>query len=107
MAYVRISLFTPRPGARVEAERLLQSLAEFHGGLPGHWVTFRVESRDEEPRIGRITAWNDEAAANAAAQSPHDQALRSQLQQLVEEGSSVERSYFGELAAGADGSPIA
>jgi quinol monooxygenase YgiN len=100
MAYIRVSLFTPRAGARVKAERLLQSLAEFHGSLPGHWVTFRVESRGEEPSIGRITAWNDEAAANAAAQAPHDQALRSQLQHLVEEGSSVERSYFGELAAG-------
>ena len=31
MVYVRVSLATPQPRQRKEAERLLQALAEFHG----------------------------------------------------------------------------
>ena len=100
MAYIRVSLVRPLGGRREEADRILRALSEFHATQPGHWVTFRVESRDEAARIGRIAVWNDEAAANAAAQATHDQALRSQLNQLVDAGTHVEQSFFGEQAAG-------
>jgi quinol monooxygenase YgiN len=101
MAYIRISVMTPRRGHREELERALLSLAEFHATQPGHWLSFRVESRDERGRIGRITAWNDEASANAAALTTHDQSLRSQLNQLIADDEHLERSFFAELVSGA------
>jgi quinol monooxygenase YgiN len=100
MTYVRISVFIPKPHEREQAEQLLHELAEFHGTQPGHWATFRIESRDDSARIGRITIWNDEGAANAAARSSHDQSLRSRLNWLVLEDTHVEQSFSGELAAG-------
>jgi quinol monooxygenase YgiN len=100
MAYIRLSVMTPRTGQREELERALQALAEFHATQAGHWFTFRVESRGEGGTIGRITAWNDEASANAAARATHDQSLRSRLNQLVEGHEHLERSFFGELVSG-------
>lgn len=100
MTYVRLSVFIPKPQAREQAEQLLHELAEFHATQRGHWATFRIESRDDSARIGRITIWNDEGAANAAARSSHDQSLRSQLNWLVLEDSHLEQSFSGELVAG-------
>jgi quinol monooxygenase YgiN len=100
MAYIRVSVMTPRKGHREELERTLLALAEFRATQPSHWLSFRVESRDERGRIGRITAWNDEASANAAALTTHDQSLRSRLNQLIADDDHLERSFFAELVPG-------
>ena len=93
--YVRLSLMHPRPGRDERVSQITDDLLEFLATQPGYVRGYKLsgELHDPQGRVGRLTVWSSEADANRAATSQHDLAARSELLQLIEEGSHVERSY--------------
>ena len=93
--YVRLSLMHPKPGEDERVSRLMDDLLEFLATQPGYVRGYKLSGKPHDPqgRVGRLTVWSSEADANHAATTQHDLSVRSELMQLIEEGSHVERSY--------------
>jgi len=85
----------PKTGEDVEVRRILDDLTAYFSRQPGYLGGYRIDAHDGTGLVGRITTWTDEAAADHAAQTDHVLAIRSQLNQVVEEGSHEERAFQG------------
>ena len=70
----------------------------FHESQPGYLTGYRVEHMDGTDQVGRLAIWEHEEDAARAARSDRDMALRSQLNQVVTEGSHEEHSLQGHWA---------
>lgn len=88
MAYVRSSLMSPTAGREAEVDEYQRRLLEFFekqpGFVAGHLLKATVDSRE----VGRLTIWEDKAAADRAAMQQHVLSLRSLLHEAVEAGHS-------------------
>ncbi len=93
MSYVRVSLMQPRSGRLAEVKALLDELVGFFATQPGFIEGYGLYSTDA--LVGRVTVWDSEDSAEAAAQSTHVLALRSRLNTDVEEGSHQEHAFTG------------
>ncbi len=93
MPYVRVSLMQPKAGRHAQVSELAGELAEFFAKQPGFVEGYALHSTDA--LVGRVTVWDSEAAADAAAQSTHVLAVRSRLNNDVENGSHQEHAFEG------------
>jgi quinol monooxygenase YgiN len=94
VVYVRLSLALAKPGHEAEVDRLENDLMAFFAKQPGYIHGYRITHDNAETgRIGRLTVWRDEQAADNAAQTDHVLAVRSELQMLIEEEQHAERSW--------------
>jgi len=91
--YVRLSLVIAKEGQEEAVSEMMDALLEFLATQPGHVRGYKLVRRHPDPRIGRITVWQSEHDADRAAQTQHVLSVRSELMQLIEEDSHVERSY--------------
>jgi quinol monooxygenase YgiN len=91
--YVRLSLMNPKPGNERRVSELIDKIIEYLPSQPGYIRGYKLVSGDPQGRIGRIAVYRSEQDADNAAQTQHILSIRSELLQLVEEGSHVERSY--------------
>ncbi len=93
MAYVRVSLMQPKASRHAEVKELMDELAHFFAKQAGFLEGYGLYSSDA--LVGRVTVWDSEAAADAAAQSTHVLAVRSRLNNDVEAGSHQEHAFEG------------
>lgn len=91
--YLRLSFMNPKPGKEKLASGIMDHLLEFFTTQPGYVRGYALLSGDPQRRVGRITMWKSEEDADRAANTQHVLAVRSELIQLIEEDSHVERSY--------------
>ncbi|MCH7811082.1 MAG: antibiotic biosynthesis monooxygenase [Chloroflexi bacterium] len=102
--YVRLSLMNPKRGQDERVSQIMDDLLEFFITQPGYVRGYRLLSGDQQQRVGRITVWESESAADRAANTQHSLSARSELLPIIEEDSHVERSYTAfdpQLAAAA------
>jgi quinol monooxygenase YgiN len=85
----------PKRGQANELDSLLDKLVDYYSEQPGFITGYRLKDIDGSGRVGRLGVWEDEHAAEAAAQSDHDLALRSQLNMVVDEDTHEEYSFEG------------
>jgi quinol monooxygenase YgiN len=96
MLYVRISLMTPHPGHERAVAEIMDDLVSFYAKQPGYVSGYKLAAADGLGDVGRVTIWKSEHDAEAAAQTNHVLSKRSELNELIEEDSHVERSYAAE-----------
>ena len=77
MAYVRLTLLEPQPGAENELRRLLEELDACLADAPGLLLSLVLSQA--KGRLGRISLWLSKEEANHEATSPRILALRSRL----------------------------
>jgi quinol monooxygenase YgiN len=86
---------TPKPGREAEAEELNRELVQYYaeqkGCLAAHFVRAAAGSGD----IGRVSFWESEELADAAATLHHSMSVRSRLHTLVQRGHQ-DRSFTSE-----------
>ncbi len=91
--YIRISLMTAKPGSEKLVAGLMDSLLEFFSDRPGFVRGYALLEDDPRGRIGRITLWHSEEDADHTANTQHVLTVRSEILQLIEEDSHIERSF--------------
>ena len=96
MLYIRISLMVPLPGHVEAATNLLDAVANFLNGQPGYLGAYVLQPQPSTGMIGRVTLWEDEASADAVAQSAHMLSLRSELVPLINESTHLEYGFNAE-----------
>jgi hypothetical protein len=97
MAYIRISTMVPLAGREEESTRINQELVAFYSAQPGCLGSCFVTAADASGEQGRVSFWETERAADAAAVQERSLYLRSRLHLLVREGHQ-ERSFSSEGA---------
>lgn len=100
MPYVRISLMRPKRGQEHRLTELIDQLVAYYGQQPGFIRGYRLNALpgDTSGRLGRIGVWESAAAAERAAGTDHDLALRSEVNMVVEDGSHEELAFEGVQA---------
>ncbi len=93
--YVRLYVMHPKPGQEERVSQILDDLLRFLPTQPGYVRGYKLsgEPHDPQGRVGRLIVWSSEADANHAATTQHDLSIRSELMQIIQEDSHVERSY--------------
>ncbi len=91
--YIRLSLMDPKPDKDDLVSGLMDNLLQFFSTQPGYVRGYSLLSGDPQGRVGRVTIWTSEEEADRAANTQHVLAVRSELLQLIEEDSHIERSY--------------
>lgn len=85
MLYVRISLTTPKPKCEQQVAGLVDDLLSYYAKQPGYVSGFKLRSTADRLQLGRVTIWRSNEDADAAAQSAHVLARRSELLLLIED----------------------
>lgn len=91
--YVRLSLMNPKPGKDKLVAGLMDNLLESFADQPGYVRGYALIDGDPQGRVGRITMWASEQEADRAANTQHVLTVRSEIMQLIEDDSHIERSY--------------
>ncbi len=91
--YIRISLMHAKPGSEELVAGLMDNLLTFFADKPGYVRGYALLEGDPRGRVGRFTLWRSEEEADQAANTQHVLTVRSEIMQLVEEDSHVERSF--------------
>jgi quinol monooxygenase YgiN len=92
MAFVRLSIMKPARGQAERVESILRDLDATVSKTQGCLQSMLLSADDGTGELGRITIYENEEAANEAANLAHVMALRSELHRIVEPG-HVERSF--------------
>jgi len=97
--FIRVSYMHPKAGNEDRLREILQGLSAFYRTQPGYLSGYLLEpyasATDAGKRFGRVGLWEDEHAAERAAQDAHSMALRSELARIVEEDSHRELTFEG------------
>ncbi len=96
MSYVRFSLMKPLAGRDLEVTKLNLELVSLYRGQPGCISSQVIRATDTSGEVGRLSFWESESAADAAATGDHSMHLRSQLHLAVRRG-RLDRSFHTEL----------
>lgn len=91
--YVRLSLMVPKHGCAERVSQITDELLDYFSKQPGYVRGYKLTTSDGSGELGRLTVWTSEQEADRVATSEHVLAVRSQLMQLIEEESHVERSF--------------
>lgn len=91
---VRTSIEEILPGHMAEAERIVDSLKEYLAKQKGFILGYRFDLPEAPNSIGRVSMWESDATANAAAGHDHVMALRSQLAAISKKSSIVEHMHY-------------
>ena len=102
MAFIRISLMTPRPDKEEELANLLDSLVEYFHGMPGFIAAYRLsgDQHSTDKRTGRLSIWESEAHANRMSSDEHDFALQAEIKLLAIDTTHEEHSFTGTVPNG-------
>ncbi len=79
MPFVRITIARPRPELRARVRDSFHDLLTTSAKFPGYLGGYVLESADASGEVGRVTIWESQSAANAAASDPHVLAVHSEL----------------------------
>jgi quinol monooxygenase YgiN len=79
MPFVRITMARPRPEVRNRVRDNFRELLATSAKHPGYLGGYVLESTDPAGEVGRVTIWESQSAANAAASDPHVLAVHSEL----------------------------
>jgi quinol monooxygenase YgiN len=91
--YVRLSLMVPKRGCAERVSKITDELLDYFSQQPGYVRGYKLTTSDGSGELGRLTVWTSEQEADRVATSEHVLAVRSELMQLIEEDSHVERSF--------------
>jgi nucleotide-binding universal stress UspA family protein/heme-degrading monooxygenase HmoA len=102
MAFIRISLMTPRSGQQEELEKLLDSLVAYLHGKPGFIAAYRLspDPHSMDNRVGRISIWESEDDANRMSSDQHDQALQAEIKLVAIDATHEENSFSATVPDG-------
>lgn len=92
--YVRLSLMLPKRGCADRVAAITDDLLAYFATQPGYVRGYKLSPADGSGEVGRLTVWTSEQEADRVATTQHVLALRSELMQLIEEDSHVERSFM-------------
>ncbi len=92
MAYVRLSITTPRQGESAHVIEVMEKLAEAARATPGCILSYVLKPDDGTSAIARIAVYEDHVAADRLANTDPMLSLRAQLHMLIEPG-HVEHAY--------------
>jgi quinol monooxygenase YgiN len=95
MSYVRISLMKPLAGRELEVTKLNVELIALYREQPGCISSQLIQAVDGSGEVGRLSQWESESAADAAATGDHSMHLRSRLHLAVRKG-RLDRSFRAE-----------
>ena len=95
MSYVRFSLMKPLAGRDLEVTKLNLELVSLYRGQPGCISSQVIRATDTSGEVGRLSFWESESAADAAATGDHSMHLRSRLHLAVRRG-RLDRSFHTE-----------
>lgn len=76
--YIRIGIHSPRAGSFDEVKALQERVVAELKHTPGCRESY-VLADEKTNQVGRLSTWDDEAAAEAAAMRTETMALRSQI----------------------------
>lgn len=101
MAFIRLSLMTPKPGQGDAAEKLVDELVQLYQDRQGFIGAYRLQASGQAAsgQLGRISIWESEADANRMASEERDIALQSRLKLIVDEDTHDENSFEGTPTA--------
>lgn len=94
MAYVRLTIVKPLHGHESHVEELIRRVAELASKQDGCLESWVLKPHDDSGEIARIAVWQDEHAAEHAANDTSIMAARSELNQWLEPRGHVERAFF-------------
>ena len=92
MAFVRLSITTPRRGETARVLEIMQKLADAARETQGCLFSYVLKPEDGSPDVARIAVYEDHVAADHLANTEHMLSLRAQLHLLIEPG-HVEHAY--------------
>ncbi len=92
MPYVRISIMRPLAGREAEALGLNKELAQLYSAQRGCLSSQLIRAADGSGEMGRVSFWESEGDADAAATADPSMVLRARLHLLVRRGHQ-ERSF--------------
>ena len=95
MSYVRISLMRPLAGRDLEVEKLNRELVQLYRQHQGCIGSHFVRAADGSGEVGRVSFWESESSADAAATADRSMFLRSRLHLLVRRGHQ-DRSFHSD-----------
>ncbi|MBI4312939.1 MAG: hypothetical protein HY681_14355 [Chloroflexi bacterium] len=90
MPIARQTIVHPKPGMSQRVEKVLDDLEATYAKLPGYVMGFRYKPQGVAGELGRIALWRTQQDTDSAARDTHVQALRSQLNTLIQ-GEHVEQ----------------
>jgi hypothetical protein len=90
--YIRLSLMVPKEGMTEQVLSLHQKLVDSLPSQPG-FVRGFVITGDRWGRVGHLNIYESEEAADHVATTQHILSIRSELLQLIDEETHIERSY--------------
>ena len=93
LLYVRLSLVQAKHGNEAGVAKIEDDLMAFFASQPGYVRGYQIVGGDSEGRVGRLTLWESDSAADQAAQTAHVLAQRSELILLIEGDVHVEDSW--------------
>jgi hypothetical protein len=91
--YVRLSLVRPKAGQKDRVSQILDELVDFYATQPGYLHGYTLVSNAPGYQFGRLTFWRSERDAETTAGDQHVMAQRSELLNLIDGRSHIERSY--------------
>ncbi len=91
--YVRLSLMVPKRGYADRVRELNDDLLDFFSTQPGYVRGYRLTGAEPGGQVGRLTVWLSEREADQTATTQQVLSRRSELLQIIEEDSHVERSF--------------
>ena len=91
--YIRISLMKAKPGSEALVAGLMDNLLASFADEPGFVRGYALLGGDPRGRVGRFSLWQSEEAADRAANTQHVLTVRSEIMQLIDPDSHVERSF--------------
>ena len=102
MASVRLSLMAPKHGQEKHVESLLGELINVLRGLDGFITAYRLapDRHDQHGRVGRVTVWESEEAANHAAAQERVFALEAKSKLAADDATHDEHSFQAFPASG-------
>ncbi|MGE3076995.1 MAG: antibiotic biosynthesis monooxygenase [Dehalococcoidia bacterium] len=93
MPYIRISVSKPRRGEEARLEELMRKLTDLAAQQEGCMESYLLRPHDDSGELARVAIYQDEAAAEVAANNQSFMALRSEIH-LIVEPDHMERAFF-------------
>lgn len=94
LVYVRLSLVNAKAGQEDAVEKIEDELMAFFAQQPGYIHGYHIVGGDSDGRVGRLTLWESDAAADQAAQTAYVLARRSEVLMIIEGDGHVEDSWI-------------
>jgi hypothetical protein len=97
MAFIRLSLMTPRSGQEEALTDLLDRLVKYFQDKPGCIAACRISADPHatDKRVGKISIWESEEDANRMSSDQHDLALEAEIKLLAVDTTHEEHSFIG------------